>query len=121
MALGVHGDPVGRRSGAEGQQPRHESVGPVGPATATATATAAAAGHAGPALAALGRTLGDGAKAQHVAGVSGRDRGAGGDDRAELAGILERAVVPVQVEAQRLVHFGTPAGEKPGGMPMAPG
>src|SRR5437588_482147 len=60
---------------------------------------------AGPALVALGRSLPDCAEAKDVVGVTGRHRRARRDHRPELSGVLEPAVVPVEVETEGVLQL----------------
>ena len=78
----------------------------MGPDARNPRPPAAAYADPGAAALALRGPLPDRAEAQHVVGEAGRDRHARVDHRAELSGPLDAAAVPVELEAQRVVHFG---------------
>ncbi len=75
---------------------------------AAATATHAATGQAdaGAAAFALRRRLRNGAVHEHVTRQSGADGHDGVDDSLDLRGAFAATAVPVELEAQRVVHVG---------------
>ena len=70
--------------------------------------------HRGPTLVALRAALPDAAEAEHVGGEAGRDREARVDHRAELAGRLDAAGPPAELEAERVLHVDHARAGEPG-------
>ena len=114
-ALGHHGQPVAGRDGAVGDGPLQEAA-EAGDRAAAPTAAAHALAPAG----ALGRALGHRAVDEHVLGQPGRHGQRGGVHGPHLRRPLAAAVVPVEREAERVLHLGRRGPAEAGGpAPMA--